>query len=459
MFHATIKSTALDEAAAANGRAVDDSADGSNDLLAVESYVTYARWAPIEIGPMKSPILAVLNSRRRLVLFLARENHVRGPWEAQAVLNVRVEGAQRGTEPISCFSWIKRPGYRDTVLLVAASTTGHMYVWSVARGSLQSADVEVKMIYSKQISQDYIYGIHPSEDDHALIALCSRKAVQLLHIDVDNENPLVEQSAAISLPGHVSLAVWQGGSLLLCTPGNAIVVSPTNRSMGVRQHRLSHSIEFQSNAFEPVVSAGWEPDRRGWRLTLRDGAMYQIPLQVAAGSRDDEIYPRTYLEPPNEAISEEQRSVERLRGLYGLKDDHNGLVFLCHDANEIASWTHLLTPRSHLGIAINFPPKHDDVIFTEHLVRSMLSVNAAATPAKDEAFVHISKLRRALVFTYEQSSSKSRISSGLVEMLQAFCHTIPNKKLEEIDHTSCAALQICVFLRVSTKAFHVRKPG
>ena len=122
--------------------------------------------------------------------------------------------------------------------------------------------------------------------------------------------------------------------------------------------------------------------------------------------KKDFITPSSCLPPPNEVIGSLQRQVEAARGLFAKSDDGAGLSYLCHDGNEIASWSYYRDPKCQFGLVLTREPRTSQEL-------------PMATQLLEAALKGDSRHLRTLVTFYRYTASnKAKIWSMLIRALQ-----------------------------------------
>lgn len=112
--------------------------------------------------------------------------------------------------------------------------------------------------------------------------------------------------------------------------------------------------------------------------------------------------------PANEAIGTLQRTVEATQGLYAKVEDGSGLVFLCHDANSIASWSYFRDPKCQFGISLTNAPKQ-----SQELQKASILILAAL----EGELIQL----RALIMYYLRSRKKAEWISLIIYHLERAC--------------------------------------
>lgn len=158
-------------------------------------------------------------------------------------------------------------------------------------------------------------------------------------------------------------------------------------------------------------------------MYLQDGTLYLISQ---SSLQKDFLTPSSYLLPPNEVIGSLQRQVEAARGLFAKCDDGAGLTYLCHDGNEIASWSYYRDPKSQLGLALSRDPRS-----SQELPMAIQLLEAAL---KGDA----RHLRTLVTFYRYTASSKAKIWTMLLQALQ--------REVDSRQHVQ-AALRLSIWMQ------------
>lgn len=183
-------------------------------------------WSPTGIGPRASCLLAAIDAPRRLFVYAAARDPVRGPWTSMAQLEAPVradvpEHARVLSEQFDAAAW--SASATKAAFLAAGTRGGDLVVWQAEAALTLAAHTQLPegvlaLRWSPWLThgagpQSALLAVHTSAGVHVLAASLTGTALTL-HGDVP------WHTGTWPLPLHsVSALAWRGTELYFSTPG------------------------------------------------------------------------------------------------------------------------------------------------------------------------------------------------------------------------------------------------
>lgn len=183
-------------------------------------------WSSTGLGPRASCLLAAIDAPRRLFIYAAARDPVRGPWTRMAQLEAPVhagapEPARVLSEQFDAAAW--SAGAAGAAFLAAGTRGGDLVVWRADAALTLAAHTQLpggvlalrlsQWLAHGAESQSMLLAVHTSVGVHVLAASLTGTALTL-HDDVP------WQTGTWPLPLHsVSALAWRGAELYFSTPG------------------------------------------------------------------------------------------------------------------------------------------------------------------------------------------------------------------------------------------------
>lgn len=394
-----------------------------------------------------SPVFAALTTKRTLHVYFAPTNQIRGPWEMLQCVNDHPSRPE-GNIAVSSFTWlddVMGKSRQQVLWLLSAGVDGKFLLWRIKRDgdqfdvALDSAlDAFEQPISSLECSKRFA-------DGRCLVAAASGIGVQVFSITDGSSHArirLMKKQPKCDPSLSITWLAWFDETLIFCAPGEVYGFDAVEGAQW--SVILDSSDKENSFPLQPPVNVQ-QVDEETWDVTLQDGFVYKVsrpPRQAELAAGYNICTPYSEMEAPIEMLVEQQRAVEKLRGMYARKQDGLGLEFVCLDTNDIAAWSYILNRKCQLDLAlVRRPNGIGDVDRASDIVRRILEGKMYSSDDDIARAAEVrNKSRRSLLVLYGESNKKGPI-------LRACFDLIEEALMAPVDPDLASAMQITCWLK------------